>query len=221
MRKILFLSLLATLLVAQNPRAYSAIGNTIYDNAPSILNLKHLEQYKEFEVKIDNYYFDVDEIKDRGFELDANKKTITSKEYLGRLRGLLKINNFFVKMAKGSFKSSMANEDSQLFSDIINSGLIDTQKNKKKILTYYFKHIDEIEPDGTIETFLNEDKKLRLKREAWLKSLPTKEQIQRAKIQRIRDKDRAKKDAHEKELQEILERTKVDIRENQKKELSH
>ncbi len=220
MIKTLFLSLLATVILADNPRAYSAIGDPIYNNADKILDLKHIKEFQPFEVRIDNYYFDVDEVKDRGFELDKSKKDIGSKEYLFRLRTLIKTNDYFIKRVNSSFKSSISNNNFELFSNIINSGLLNTKKYKKEILNYYFKHSKEINAKGVIQDFLDEDERARVKREAWLKSIPTKEQIQNAKIKRIREKDRAKKEAREKELQEVLKRKKIDIRKEQKKELS-
>lgn len=220
MIKIVVLSLLATLVLAQNPRAYSAIGNPIYDSAPKILNLKHIPQYKEFEVKIDNYYFDVDDVKDMGFEVDGNKRA-KSKEYLGRLRALIKTHDFFIKVAHGGYHSSIKDEDSQLFSDIINTGIIDTQKNKREIIRYYLKHTDEINPKGIIQQYLDEDEKLRREAQARRDAMPTKKSIQEAKIKRLQEKDRARKLAREKALEKELMQKKLDIRKNQKEELSH
>jgi len=221
MIKIIFLSLLATLLFAQNPRAYSVIGTPIYDNVQNILSLKHISEFEEFELRLDNYYFDVDEVKDRGFEIDGSKKKINSKDYLLSLRTLKKTNDFFLKLAQGSFHASMKDEDSQLFSEIINTGLIDTKKHKKEIIKYYFKHIDEIDARGVIQVMLDDDEKLRLQREAYLRSLPTKQQLIDVKIKRIQDRDKAKKLAREKALQKELADRKATIRANQKRELSH
>lgn len=221
MTKILFLTLITTFLLADNPKAFSAIGNPIYNNAPKILNLKHIPQYKQFEIKIDNYYFDVDDVKDRGFEIDAGKKSINSREYLNRLRSLIKTNDFFVKMANVSFNSSMQKSDSQLFSDIINTGLIDTKKHKKEIVRYYMKHTDEIDPKGIIQQFLDEDEKLRREAQARRDAIPTKKKLLEAKVRRIKAKDEARKIAREKALQQELEEKKLDIRKKQKKELSY
>ncbi len=221
MTKIIFLSLLATLLFAQNPRAYSAIGNPIYDNVQNILKLKHINAFEEFELRLDNYYFDVDEVKDRGFVIDGSKKKIDSKDYLISLRTLKKTNDFFLKLAQGSFHASMKDDDTQLFSEIINTGLIDTKKHRKKIIKYYFKHIDEVDARGVIQVMLDEDAKLRRQREAYLRSLPTKNELQAAKIKRIQDRDKARELAREKVLQKELEAKKLRIRKEQKKELSY
>ena len=53
MIKLLILSLLATFLMAQNPKVYSALGDVIYDNLENIERLKDIPAFSQFEKKID------------------------------------------------------------------------------------------------------------------------------------------------------------------------
>jgi len=211
---------MATLLVAQNPSAYAAIGNPIYNNAKFILDLKHLPEYEVYELKIDNYYFDVDELKDVGFEVDK-LKTINKKDYLTSLRKLLIINNFFIDLVDEKFNLAIKHKDTQVFINAINSKLIDTDSYKVAIMDYYNENADDIKNVEVIDEFLIEEERLRLEREAMLRGIPTKKSLQDAKVKRIKERDIEKQEIREKELQQEVSQKKIQIRVNQKKELSH
>ncbi len=224
MIKLLFLSLIATLLVAQNPKAYSSIGDPVYDNAKYILDLKHLEEYEMYEVKIDNYFFDVDELKDVGFKIDKTKNSY-KKEYLTSLRVLSKTNNFFTNLVNKAFHKSIENEDTLSFINTVNSGLVDTDKYKNVIIDFYKKHPDDIKNVKVIDDFLVENERLRFEREERLRilreSMPSKQSLKEAKLKRIKENDKRKQELREKELQRELKQKKLEIRQNQKRELSY
>ena len=76
MKMILLLSILTTLLMANNPYAYSVIGDRVYENMENILKLRKIVQYKQDKAKINSYYFDVHELKLMGYKLDSNDKSI-------------------------------------------------------------------------------------------------------------------------------------------------
>jgi len=73
-----------------------------------------------------------------------------------------------------------------------------------------------VEINKIIKTFLDADIELKKQRESWSKSAKLKEQ---AKIKRLRENDKNKKEAIDKELTDEVTQKKKDIRKNQKKEL--
>ncbi len=219
MKITIILSLLATLLLAQNPKAYAALGDVIYDNVENITKLQQIDSYKLYDSKIHKYTINVAAAKSVGFALDKGDKSVDKMAYLKNLRVLSKENDFYVRNSKTSFEKSMKNEDSVLFSEIINTGLIDTQMYKDEIINYYMFHAEDINASGVIQSYLDEDEALRKQRLENMKKYKSKSQIQAEKIKRIRENDKEKHAAVEKSLQEEVDRKKTEIRVNQKKEL--
>ncbi|WP_294963220.1 hypothetical protein [Sulfurimonas sp.] len=220
MIKLLILSLLSTLLIAQNPKVYSALGDVIYNNVENIEKLKNITYYSEFEEKIDSYVKDVYKAKDIGYEIESGNKKVDKKQYLQTIRQLSKINDFFYRLIVKSYKSSIIDQDNLFFSKIINSGMIDTKKNKDEILEYYFAHSYDMNSSGVIQKYLDEDKKLKQKQTVSKKQTLSKKQIQDAKIKRIREKDKAKQESIQKTLEDELIKKKSDIRKEQVEELT-
>jgi len=212
MKTIFIFSLLSSLLLANNPIAFRTISNPIYNNTDKILKLRDLEQYERYTDKVNNYYFDVDAIKDTGFEIDKKNKSVNIKEYLNNLRVLIKVNNFFVKLINLDFRNSMIDEDSKTFIDCVNSGLIDVKKTKKMIMKYYHSHQNEIDPTGIIQTYLDEEERIRKAREARLRARPTREEILAARIKRIRAIAKRKKDAQTKKIKEEFLKNDAELR---------
>jgi len=215
MNKLVVLSLLATLLLGENPHAFSSLGDKIYDNAVLLENIKSIPEFSLMEDKIDAYIKEIEVLKKDGYAVSAKEEGSDKKEYLMLLRSLAKKDAYYIRQIKMSYKTSIKNEESELFVKLINSGLIDIGLYKKEILDYYDKHQDEIEVDGVIKIFLDEKNKKVVR-----KSLIYKE-IQAAKIKRIKEKDKAKKEALEQQLSDEVSQRKYNIRENQKKELSN
>ncbi|MDD3059952.1 MAG: hypothetical protein PHW94_03315, partial [Sulfurimonas sp.] len=146
--------------------------------------------------------------------------SLSSKEYLERLRVLSKENDNYVRSAQSKFRTSMSDEDSELFSLLINSGLIDTLRYKNEIINYYIAHPESVNADGVIQKFIDEENSLKNKEVVNKKLYKSKEQYQKEKIQRIREQDEAQQKALEETLQDELEKKKSEIRENQVKELT-
>jgi len=221
MLKILFFSLLATFLFAQshNPKVYSALGDAIYDNVDKIDKLKYIEPYYSYVLKINNYVTDVKEAKQLGFDVQSGYKAKENKNYLKKIRNLSKINNFFLRNVNASFKESIKNEKNEIFIKLVNSGLINTKKFKNDILSYYKSHSEKLDAAGIIQEYLDEEEMLRIK------NLPKKVKVrkketQAQKIKRLREKDRLKKEAIKKNLEEELNKKKRDIRNEQIRELN-
>ena len=228
MKQFIILLFLATSIFAQetvkltfakNPAPYAAIGDDIYSNVDNVKNLVELSEYYADKKKIEIYVYDVGEAKKMGFEVEARNKEVSASEYLKNLRLLSAEYKSFVRKVYGSFFTSMKEQNSVLFSEMINTGLIDTKAHKAKIMSYYIKHQEEVITEGTIQKYLEEDAKLLGKVNKY-KAL-TKAQKDAAKVKRIRAKDKAERDAREKSLTEEVIQKKLDIRANQKKELSN
>jgi len=221
MKLIIFLSVLVTFLMANNPAVYATLGDVIYDNAVKIEKLRTIDEYSPSSIMIDKYLLDVKKTKELGFKLESGDKTTDAKGYLIRLRQLSKINDLFVRRVYKLYKESLKNEDSWLLSKMINSGLMDTQKYKDEILDYYFKHSDMMDSTGIIDKFLQEKKKSKELKEVSKKKIGlSKEEIQKARIQRLRRNDRLKQEAMQKSLEAQVAHEKHQIRQEQLRELS-
>ena len=216
---ILFLTIISTIILANNPRVYAALGDVIYDNVDNIEKLGELDTYANQHDTINTYVQKVKETKENGFSIEAGDKTVDKKSYLNSLRKLSRENDYFVRSANNSYKRAIKNENSELFSKIINSGLIDTQRNKEEIINYYFAHQEDINASGVIQGYLDEDEKLRAKREAQKKRYISKKEREAAKIKRIRENDKREQEKLEKLLQEEVNQKKKTILKDQKQEL--
>lgn len=215
---ILFISL--TLFVyASYPRAYSALGDVIYENVDKIEKLQDLEEYKLYTQEIQEYVSKVQKTKEKGFMLENPESSVDKKEYLSSLRALSKQHDFFLRTANANYKKSLDEQNSRLFSKLINSGLIDTQKNKEEIMEYYFKHSEDINASGVIQSYLDEDAKLKAKRDAAAARYKSKKMIEAQKIKRLRQNDIQEQEELERKLQEEVSKKKKEIRQNQKREL--
>jgi len=220
MYKILIISILATLLSASNPKIYAALGDVIYDNADNIEKLQNLEVYSDRASEIKEYIEEVNSTKEIGFKIELDRVKPDKKEYLIKLRELSKLNDSFVRSAKANYKNSLKNNNSLVFSQMINSGFIDTVKNKEEIIDYYFLHSDDINASGVIQSYLDEDIRLKAKRDALAKKYKSKKMREAEKIKRIRENDKEAQEKLEKMLQDEVNKKKIEIREHQKKELT-
>ncbi|EQB39221.1 hypothetical protein M947_07010 [Sulfurimonas hongkongensis] len=216
MVKRLILLLLATFLSA-NPKIYSALGDVIYNNVEIIESLKKISEFKEQEAQIDEYVKSVYAAKEMGFSIEEGTQEIDKKKYLKTIRELSKINDMFFRLAQNMYKESIEQENTLLWSKLINSGLIDTQKHKDEVLEFYFEHSKDIDEEGVIQKFLDQEKKLKTKSTKKNDDLLMKKEAQEEKIKRIREKDKLKQEAIQKALEEELKKKKTQIRSNQVK----
>jgi hypothetical protein len=219
MKKIILTFLFTTFLLADNPIVYSALGNVIYNNVANIESLKSMNRYSAEINKIDKYVKDVEKTKKYGFAIQRGEKTIDKMDYLNTLRELSKTNDYFIRSVKKNFKYALSEEDSALFSKVINCGLVDTKKYKKRIIDYYFAHSEDINASGVIQSYLDEDKGLKVEKKTQRKLYQTKKMREKAKIKRIRKNDKEKQEELEKKLNDEVKAKKLQIREEQKSEL--
>jgi len=220
MKKLFLLLFSVTLLFAQNPIIYSALGDVIYDNAPKIYKLLETESFLVYNTKIRNYYKEVQKTKKIGFALENGTAKIDKKAYLNKLRALSNTNDFFVREVDKSFHEAIENEDNALFDAMINSSLLDTKKYKQEILDYYFKHEDQLMVHGVIQQFLDENKKLMKKHKKRTQRKKSKKERELERIRYIRQKDKLEQERLERELELRLKKKKEQIRAFQQKELS-
>ncbi|WP_321779233.1 hypothetical protein [Sulfurimonas sp.] len=220
MKKAILLFILSTFLFAQNPNVYSVLGDVIYDNVSQIQKLIYIQKYSRFENKINQYIVDVQDVKEMGFAIDMGDKAQDKTIYLKKIRKLSKTNDFFHRDIIKTYEASIKDENNELFSQVINSGLFDSDKNKDEIMRYYFTHIDEINTFGVIQKYLDEDEELRKQQVKSKKIVFTKKEIQEAKIRRIRLRDKQKQEEIQKKLQAELIQKKSDIRKEQVQELA-
>lgn len=225
MSKILFsitvlfsFSLFATSI---NPRPYAALGDVIYNNVDSIHMLADIESYELYRDEINSYVLEVSEVKREGFALELKSSSKSKKEYLTKLRVLSKKNDYYLRDIKSRYKLSMQMNRYKMFSQFINSGLIDTKRHKKEIIDYYYLHSKEINSTGLIDEYLKEDARLKALKDAELKRRKSKKTLQEEKIARIRKMDLEAQKKLELKLQKDLKQKKLEIRENQKKELAN
>jgi hypothetical protein len=221
MYKLLLITIFTTILFSSNPRPYAALGDVIYNNVAKIEALSYLDAYSLYAKEINAYVSEVKATKVEGIKLEMGEPSISKKEYLNRLRKLSKTNDYFLRGIRSNYKNSMSTNNFKLFSAVINSGLMDSDKNKNEIIDYYYKHEEDIDPKGVIEEFLNNDAKLKALKEAQKKHYKTKKMLEEEKIKRIREKDQRAQKALEMKLQNELQNKKLKIREEQKKELAN
>lgn len=218
MKTIVTLFLFATLLLAENPRVYSALGDVIYNNINAIEKLKVMSIFSYNSDKINEYVNEVKKTKELGFLIESGERDKDKYLYLKKLRELIKINDDYIRDVRINFKGSIKAEDSVLFTKLINSELLDIEAHKEEILQYYLSHSDEVDKSGVIESIFDEDLVLKKKR---AKGASIYKQIEATKIKRIKDKYREKQEAIVKSLEEEVIKKKIDIRNNQKRELSN
>jgi len=225
MYKIILLTLLTTFVFSQDslvsfPKPYAALGDVIYENVANIEKLKDISGFELFKDDVQKYVLEVESAKKDGYALEQKKVGVTKRDYLNKLRKLSKTNDFYLRTIKNGYISSMKTDNFKQFSQIINSELIDVNSSKKVIINYYYEHEEDINASGVIEDFLNEDARLKALKDAQRKKYKSKKTLQEEKILRMRKNDREAKIKLENRLQNDLVQKKLEIRENQKKELS-
>ena len=205
-------------LVEKAPDVYSALGDVIYGNLESIVKLQELDAFKSFSEKINSYSKSVEKSKAIGFDIEAGNKNIDEATYLETLRTLSKENDYFVRSVNSAYKTSIEKHDNGLFLGTVNSGLLDTDKNRDQIVEYYLKNFKDINASGVIQKYLDEDTMLKSKKKTY-DYAKAKKLRDEAKVRRIREEDKKKQAELEKELTEEVKQKKLEIIENQKKEL--
>lgn len=209
------------ILFASYPKIYASLGDKLYGNAQNIETLKNFSFFEGFTPRIEKYLEDIAKTKDYGFGVELAQDGFDKKEYLKQLRELAKENDYFVNIVESAFKSAILQNNSELFYQVINSGLLDIEENKESIKSYYIEHMSEVATEGVIEMLLEEDKALAKRKRDEKKHPRVINESQREKIERIRQKDKESYEALRATLEEEARLKKQKIRETQKQELTH
>ncbi len=209
-----------TLLSANNPKPYAALGDVIYNDLSAIHSLNNVipSTYKN---DLELYVNEVQETKQMGYSLEKGDTKIDKRVYLNHLRRLSKSHDLFARMAYRIFKNSIKHKNYSLFSQIINNSFIGTNENKEEIMDFYYKHSKFIDvSSGFIHNVLEEEERIKAEKRAKRKRYKSRKMLEAEKIQRIRRKDKLEQEKRESKLQTELLRKKLEIREKQKRELT-
>jgi hypothetical protein len=223
MKKLICVLLTALPLLAENPKAFSALGDIIYDDASVIAKLGDIESMKSEHEMINSYLIVCDVVKREGFALDRNQSDVDEKDYLALLRILSKEHDELYRKAELAFENAMNEGNEEEVLKLFSSGAVDAAARTSEIKAYYDKYHEEQEL-GILAEFIAQQEKLQAAREAEEATrrkaagsyVKKKEQ---EKIKHFRERDEAERLAREKALQEEMERTKEEIFEKQKREL--
>lgn len=220
MKVLLFLLFTFTFLFASNPVVYAALGDKIYDNAPKIEQLKNFKEYEPFREKIESYIKEVNAMKKLGYAIEnGTVPKSTSSSYLKKLRELSKTNDFFIRSANAIFDKALKNKEYELVMNLLDTGLIDIERNKVRLLEFYEQNKNAFAPRGELERIIKEDelkKSSKNTKEYYEKLRKLREQ---EKIRRLREKDKKRQEELQRKLEKELKLKKERIRQEQIKEL--
>ena len=206
-------------LYASNPAIFASLGDTIYDNAPKIEKLKGFKEYKPFVKKIDEYIKEVNGTKKLGFAIENGTHPEAGGIYLKKLRELAKTNDFFVRSANAIFEKALKQKQFDQLMDILDTGLIDTERNKKRLLRFYEENQGRFEPRGVFKKIIESStlrKKTKHSKEYYER---LRKEREKEKIRRLREKDKKRQEELQKRLEEELKKKKEQIEQEQIKEL--
>ena len=223
MKKYLFILLFyVPCIMAENPVIYTALGDVIYNNAQGIEKLQDIEQFSVYKSRIQEYIQKVNTTKEIGLQIESNEQSNAQKEYLHTLRTLSKENDYFVNAVNSFYKSAIRYSNSKLLMQMLDTGLVDTQKNKQEIIEYYTAHQEDINASkiGVLQEYLTEQTAIKEKKALELEAKPSKVDRNSERIKYLREKDKREQEALENKLQNELDAKKKQLRERQKAKLS-
>lgn len=221
MKRVLLLTLLtAGWLMGANPVLYSGLGDMIYDGMPKVSELLELSAVAGHKERMEAYLKRCAETKTRGFALDAGPKPkAEAQAYLDALRSLDSEYVHFVHIAETAMLRSMERNDYRGFAALIGTGLIEIEEHGDAIVGFYFEHgkkppVEEI--DAYI-AYRNEMKALKAQEQA--KRRARYEAYKKQRIEQIRKRQEAKKEAHRQAVDAEAKRIKEEVKQTQKSEL--
>ncbi len=218
MKNIVFLLLFSTFAFATNPKVYSSLGNEIYDSLDNVMKLKSISGFEKGSKDIIKYKQDVLKAKKNGFDIEGGKTLVDKSNYLKTLRALSKKRELYIREVNIMLKKSIKNQNSKKFNDLIQTDLVDMDKNKKEILNYYSNHKSEVTLSLNMKKLLDAEqkaKKSRVKRAV----NNSQESLNAKRVNRIRASDKREQELLEKNLQKESDEKKLEIRNNHRREL--
>ena len=219
MKPFILFILFTLALFASNPTIFASLGDKIYDNITKIEKLKKFKEYKPFIQKIDEYVKEAKATKKLGFAIENGTHKDASRFYLKKLRELAKTNDFFVRSANAVFDQAYVTKDYDLLMDLLDTGLIDVERNKQRLLKLYEEDGEKFELRGVLKQLVdasNLKKKSKHSKEYYERLRKIREE---EKIRRLREKDKKRQEALQKRLDQELKRKKEEIEKEQIQEL--
>ena len=219
MKKILLSLLVSLTLSAQNPVAFSALGDVIYNDISKFEGLGKMDVMHDSRAMIDDYIQAATQSKKMGYALDENASQVDSESYLKELRALSTEHDAIVAKARERFEEAMTDEDSETINKLIHYGVIDPE-NYKNELIHYYEEFGEDQNLTSIEAFYKAHI-ASLKKDTNQTRFETQRDAREneARIKRMRAKNKAVTEALEKSVKEEKEREKKKVLNEQKKEL--
>ena len=219
MKKYILLLSLSLSLFAQNPKAFAALGDVIYDDVAKFEDLKNMASMQDAETSIDSYITSAQSAKKMGLALDAKTDGIDAKSYLKVLRELSIERDTIISSSRDRFKEAIADEDGVTVNGMLSNGIINAENYKKELLNYY----EEFGEDQNLSNV----EPLYLEYLASLKKddnvLLSQEQIEaldnKARVTRMREKNKAKSEALARSVEEQKKQDKKEVLDEQKKAL--
>lgn len=220
MKKYLLLLTLSFSLFGQTPKSFAALGDVLYNDVDKFQQLKEMAAMQEFRPAIDAYIAAAEKTEKMGFAIDAKTPSIDPKEYLKALRTLSADHDAIIVQSRTRFKEAIADEDGETINKMVVYGVIDPEDYQDDLVRYYEEFYED-QNLSTLEPMYksyiaglkkdgNESKLTIAEREA-------KENAE--KIKRMREKEKAKKEALNKSVNEEQLREKKKVLSEQKKEL--
>ncbi len=159
MKIFLFFFFFFISLYAKNPTAFKEFGDSIYENAMKFEKFQQVLSSKKMQEEMKFYLQELQKVKKFGNTLSLKDEKAKEK-YFQLLRNLARKNDFYKEKAEEMFENALEKNDLEFFSKILQTGLIDFQRNEEKILTFYKHHKKELVPDDFYVDELDDYKKL-------------------------------------------------------------
>lgn len=205
MRNLLLL-VIATLLQAQNPAVFSAIGDPIYNDALHVERLMSSPSFASKKSAITIYLTNLEQTKENGFALENGNKKISTKQYVSDLRVMDKQNAKYRLYVLRAFKDSIKAKNSEQFTNMVNSGLLNTKKEESAIIKYYKANRSDINPTGKLQKILSANNLIGIKKQ---------KKVRDAKYAKA-DKRKSDREAKEREAKQKKAQKKANAKKKKK-----
>ena len=220
MRIIFTICLIAiSMLYAENPRAYSQLGDKVYTESKNVVLLADSRLMINQKSQMDNYLKNIDDVRQAGLLVDEGKGN--PKNYLSDLRKLEKMYMAFKRQANSVLNKAIATDDYEGFSQLVKTGMIDMDRNRERIIAFYRTHRDEENVIEEVESYIQYVEELNQQNEAALsKRKAIAKSYRQRRIEQINKRQAEKKAEYAALLEVERERTKQEVYQEQKKQLN-
>lgn len=218
MKKLLLTLLISVSLYGQNPVAFAALGDVIYNDLPKFEQLSSLAAMRDFKPMIDDYIQAASESKKLGFAVDRNEGSADPKGYLTKLRTLSTEHDAIILNARTRFEEAMEDAESETLTKMIAIGIVDPQDYKSRLVQYYEDYGEE-QNLSAIEPLYREHLLDLAREQNSTKGGDTEAMKKEELLKRMRATEKASNDALTRSVREECEREKQNVMNEQKKAL--